>query len=203
MRPLLITVLLAFFAVPMACAQDDMDMADDMDHSEMAGTMDMPPMRATDEARPSPNAGVMVTIGTTNVMVHYGRPSINGRTYFAAGATLAPAGQVWRTGANEAPTILFSKDVVFGGEEVPAGTYALFAIPGDTWTVILNDTAEQWGAFNYDESADRVRVTATPVPDAPMEEQFEIRFEDVTASSATMVLHWGTVSVPVEIAEAE
>ncbi|WP_420455561.1 DUF2911 domain-containing protein [Rubrivirga sp.] len=202
-------ILLGLFVAVAACAQDtpmshddmDMEMSNDMETADDRA-MDMPPMRAHDEARVSPNAGVMTTVGTTNVMVHYGRPSLKGRAYFGEGAELAPAGTVWRTGANEAPTVTFSGDVMVGGEMVPAGTYALLTIPGDEWTVILNDTAQQWGAFRYDASQDRVRVMATPMTDAPMQEQFEIRFVDVTEDSATMLLHWGTVGVPVPITEA-
>ena len=196
-------LLLGLFVVASACAQDGGMDHGDMDHDATAHEGMHPPMRATDEARVSPNAGVMTTVGTTDVMVHYGRPSLKGRTYFTDGATLAAAGAVWRTGANEAPVIAFSDDVMFGGERVPAGTYALFAIPGDTWTVILNNTAQQWGSFNYDQATDRARVMATPMTDAPMQEQFEIRFADVTADSATMLLHWGTVGVPVTITEAD
>ncbi len=203
MRLPLLAALAVLFALPnTACAQDDMDMDDDME-MEMADDMAMhAPMRAHDEARVSPNAGVMTTVGTTDVMVHYGRPSLNGRAAFGDGSELAPAGTVWRTGANEAPTVSFSSDVMVGGEMVPAGTYALFTIPGDEWTVILNDTAQQWGAFNYDAAQDRARVMATPMTDAPMQEQFEIRFSDVTPDSATMLLHWGTVGVPITITEA-
>ena len=191
-------LLLGLFVVASACAQDDHMNGE----AEAAGHMehaDMPPMRANDEARPSPNAGVMATIGTTSVMVHYGRPSLRGRAYFADGSELAPAGAVWRTGANEAPTITFADDVIFGGEPVAAGTYALFSIPGDEWTVILNATAQQWGSFRYDEAEDVVRVMAEPMTDAPMQEQFEIRFQDITEDSATLILHWGTVGVPVTI----
>ena len=49
---------------------------------------------------------------------------------------------------------------------------------------------------------DDARVMAEPITDAPMQEQFEIRFADVTEDSATMILHWGTVGVPVTITEA-
>ena len=195
-RSLFLAALAALVLVPAASAQMD----GGMDH---AAHGEMPMMRATDEARVSPNAGVMTTVGTTNVMVHYGRPSLRDRSYFADGSELAPAGSVWRTGANEAPTITFSGPVMFGGERVPAGTYALFSIPGDEWTVILNGTAQQWGAFRYDEAQDVTRVMAMPMTDAPMMEQFEIRFTDVSEDEATMVLHWGTVGVPVTITEAE
>ena len=198
----LLPLLLGAFVVTSACAQD----MDGMDHggdADGAAALSDIPMRSVEEARVSPNAGVMTTVGTTNVTVQYGRPSLKGRTYFEAGAALAPSGEVWRTGANEAATITFSSDVTFGGEAVPAGTYALFSIPGaDEWTVVLNDTAQQWGAFRYDAAADRVRVTADPMTDAPMMEQFEVRFEDVSEGEATMILHWGTVGVPVTIAAA-
>ena len=85
--------------------------------------------------RPSPNATVSQDIGSTTVTVTYGRPGLKNRAL----ATLAPEGQIWRTGANEATTITFSDDVKFGGKEVAAGTYTLFTIPGENWTFILND----------------------------------------------------------------
>ena len=195
-RTLFLAALAALVAVPASAQMDHGGM--DAEHA----AHDMAPMRATDEARVSPNAGVSTTVGTTNVHVHYGRPSLRGRSYFADGSELAPAGSVWRTGANEAPTITFSGPVTFGGERVPAGTYALFSVPGDEWTLILNGTAQQWGAFRYDEAQDVTRVTATPITDAPMMEQFEIRFTDVTEDEATLILHWGTTGVPVTITEA-
>lgn len=200
MRLLLSTLALLFATT--ACAQDDM--TDDADGADSISAFfdALPPARASDEARVSPNAYVGTTVGTTDVFVQYGRPSLRGRSYFEEGAELAPVGAVWRTGANEAPTVTFSDDVRVEDQSVPAGTYSLFTVPGaDTWTVILNDTAEQWGAFRYDEAMDRIRVSVQPMVDAPMQEQFEIRFSEVTEASATMLLHWGTVAVPVEITE--
>ena len=127
-------------------------------------------------------------------------PAAEGDVEFAAKA--ARAALLLDTGANEASAITFAGDVMVNGTRVPAGTYGLFTIPGDTWTVIFNTTAEQWGSMNYDEAADQARVMAEPITDAPMQEQFEIRFADVTEDSATMILHWGTVGVPVTITEA-
>ena len=165
--------------------------------------MEAMPTRSIEEARVSPNARVGTTVGTTDVDVAYGRPSIKGRSYFAADAALAPMGQVWRTGANEAPTFTTARDLMVEGEMLPAGTYGLFTIPnGDEWTVIFSNNARQWGSFRYSDAEDALRVTVEPMMGAPMMEQFEIRFEDVAADEATMVLHWGTVGVPVVIAEA-
>ncbi|MEO0560320.1 MAG: DUF2911 domain-containing protein [Bacteroidota bacterium] len=153
--------------------------------------------RANDEARPSPNATVSQTIGTTIATVGYSRPSVRDRDIFGG---LVPYGETWRTGANEATTISLSGDVMVEGEMLPAGTYALFTVPtADSWTIIFNNTAEQWGAFNHDPSQDALRVTVEPMTNAPMQEQFEIRFANITEDSATMILHWDTVGAPVQI----
>lgn len=175
--------------------------------------------RGNNEARVSPNATVSQNIGTTVVTVTYGRPGIKGRTYFAEGSTLAPAGEVWRTGANESTTITFSDDVNFGGEEVEAGTYTLFTIPnGDEWTVILNsnlkreDGTPAWGAYGYDEANDVVRVPAALVNnEAPMMEYFLIYFDALSKDNSGynprnlvhLNLHWGTTNVAVAISESE
>lgn len=166
--------------------------------------------RGNSEARTSPNATVSQTVGTTQITVTYGRPGIKGRSYFTDGAVLAPAGSVWRTGANEATTITFSDDVMFGGEKVSAGTYTLFTIPGDDWTVILNndltrdDGTPAWGAYGYDESQDEVRVEAAVVDtDAPMEEWFMIYFDTLSETKVHLNLHWGNTSVAVPITTAD
>ena len=162
--------------------------------------------RARDEVRPSPNAVVGQTIGTTDVTVTYGRPSVRGRAVFGADTTfLAPYGQLWRLGANEATTITVSSDVRVEGQPLAAGTYALFAIPGATeWTLVFNRTAEQWGAYRYDASQDALRVTvaAETDPDDDVEEMLDIEFDDVTPTSTVLTMEWERVSVPVRIETA-
>lgn len=156
--------------------------------------------RGSDEARVSPNAAVSQTIGTTEVRLTYGRPSVNDRTIFAADG-LVPYGEVWRTGANEATTISFSSDVTVQGESLSAGTYSLYTIPGeDTWTIIFNENANQWGT-EYDESGDVLRVEATPESD-PQREMMMFHFTDVNETSGTCVLHWAETRVPFEISVA-
>lgn len=161
--------------------------------------------RGNDSPRLSPNALVSQTIGTTDITVTYGRPGIKDRSYFAEGSDLAPLGSVWRTGANEATTITFSADVRFGGEEVEAGTYTLFTIPGeDEWTIILNsvltreDGTPAWGAYGYDDSKDVIRTTVDAAEGSDLE-WFEIYFNELSETKAHMNIHWGTVRVPVPI----
>ena len=81
-----------------------------------------------------------------------------------------------------------------------AGTYGLFTIPGpDRWTLIFNDQAEQWGAYNYDSSADALRVQVEP-ESAPSRKMLAVSFHNVTDSTATVALRWAETRVPFEIA---
>ena len=49
--------------------------------------------RGNKKARPSPNASISQTIGTTVVSITYGRPGLKGRKL----EDLVPANKVWRT----------------------------------------------------------------------------------------------------------
>jgi hypothetical protein len=111
-------------------------------------------------------------------------------------AELAPAGKVWRTGANEATEITFYKDATIGGKTIKAGSYALFTIPGDSeWTVILNSNLHQWGAYSYDSDGDVVRATAAVSSDSEELEAFSVAFDD----DGNMVMGWGTTRVSLPI----
>lgn len=146
--------------------------------------------------RVSPNATVSQTVGVTEVRITYGRPSVNDRDIFGG---LVPFDEVWRTGANEATTITFSTPVEIQGERLDAGTYGFFTIPGpDTWTLIFNETADQWGAYNYDSSQDVLRVEADSEP-AQGREQMTFSFHNVTDTSATVALRWSETRVPFRI----
>ncbi len=156
--------------------------------------------RDPEAPRPSPNAFVGLQIGSTRVMIAYGSPGVKGRTIFGG---LEPYGRIWRTGANEATTITFTDDVLVEGHEVPAGTYSLFTIPGEAeWTVILNKENNLWGAADYRESENVLRITCTP-RQAEKRERLAFFFEDIDpdAFSASVVLHWDTVNVSFKIVE--
>ncbi|WP_422081380.1 DUF2911 domain-containing protein [Ulvibacterium sp.] len=129
------------------------------------------------------------------VRIIYSRPQLKGRSL----SELAPAGKVWRTGANEAAEITFYKDVTFGDKAISAGTYALFTIPGkDQWTVVLNSNLNQWGAYSYDESADVARITVSAGSDSSSLDAFSIAFKEVD-NGAHMVMGWDKTRVAVPI----
>jgi hypothetical protein len=125
--------------------------------------------------RPSPPAVVKTTVRGTDITIDYSRPSLKDRAAFGEKSPLAPVGEVWRTGANEATTFTVSKDVKIEGQTLAAGTYGLFTIPGATeWTIIFNKTAKQWGAYEYKAADDVLRVKVKPTTTTTPVEQFTI-----------------------------
>ena len=110
--------------------------------------------------RPSPPATFTASNNGLNIKIDYSQPAVKGRTI---GKDIAPYGEVWRTGANEATTFEVNRDVTVEGKSLPAGKYALFTIPGENeWTLIFNKQAAQWGAYKYDQSQDALRVNVKP-----------------------------------------
>lgn len=148
----------------------------------------------------SPSATAEFDKSGLRVTVDYCQPSKKGRLIFGTEAekALVPYGKWWRTGANEATVIKFSKNVIFGGKPLKSGTYTLFTIPEkDSWTVIVNEEVGQWG-LSYDEKKNVLSVPAAVSQASSSAEQFKIDFIEQTGG-ADMVLHWDTTDVTVTI----
>ena len=144
----------------------------------------------------SPTCTIKQHFGLTDVEIVYSRPGMKGRTIFGS---LVSYDKVWRTGANNATKITFSTAVKLNGAEIPAGTYALFTIPGENeWTIIISKNVTQ-SALQYDEKADVVRVKATPVKLAETIETFTIEFNNITDESAVLNLVWEKTVVPIKL----
>ena len=138
-------------------------------------------------------ASPKVVAESQNTMITYGQPSKKDREIFGK---LVPYGQVWRTGANEATTVQFKKDVTFGGKKVKAGTYSLFTIPTENeWTIILNSELGQWGAYKYNDikksNVAEVKVKATNT--ASFMEKLTITTDD-----KKITIGWDKTSVSVD-----
>jgi len=140
----------------------------------------------------SPPATASGKIGGTVVTVTYSSPAVKGRPIWGS---LVPYGEVWRAGANEATTVEFSKPVKVEGKDLPAGKYAFFTIPTkDSWTVIFNKEHKQWGAYEYKEKQDALRVTAKPRKAAKTAERLAY---EVTPKG--LVLRWENLELPVAV----
>lgn len=147
--------------------------------------------------RPSPFAKVSQDIGLTTVTVEYSSPAVKGRKIWGG---LVPYDKQWRTGANRATRITFSRDVTFAGKAVPAGTYALFTIPGkNDWTVILNKRADQAGTgADYKADDDLMRAQVKPKA-APHRERLAFLFTDFTDEKGHLDLEWEKLRVTFPI----
>ena len=138
----------------------------------------------------------------TYIKIVYGQPYKRDRDVFG---NIVPYGKVWRTGANEATEITTTNDILFGGKKLEAGTYALFSIPQEDnqWTIILNEGLGQWGAFDYDESLDKLRIKVPAIPKQSVTEAFTIQFTEIENDSTNIVMQWDqyTVRIPIEFIE--
>ncbi len=146
----------------------------------------------TETGIPSPRKEMKGTIGDAEITIDYGSPSLRDRSI---GKELASYGKLWRTGANEATSIAVSKDIKVGGKDLKAGKYGLFTIPGETnWTVIINEVHDMWGAGNYDEAKDIIRLE---IPAKMVEDKAEMM--DFLVEGSNIVLRWGNHAIEIPV----
>jgi hypothetical protein len=147
--------------------------------------------------RPSPDEVVTAAIGGQKITVEYGRPSAKGRKIFGG---LVPYGQVWRTGANEATVLTVESAFMAGAVHVPPGSYSLFTIPGEKeWTLILNKTAKQWGAFKYEEKTDLGRAPMKVGASAKAVEKLTITIEPGAGNRGALKIAWDTTEATIDL----
>lgn len=133
------------------------------------------------------------------IKVVYSRPQLKERAL----SKLAPNGEVWRTGANEAPQITLYTPMMFGKTLVAPGTYSLFTIPGEKeWTIIINTATNVWGAYTYDKAQDVARITVPAVESKNTLESFSMVFEE-SKTGVDLYMGWGNVMVQVPFAKGD
>lgn len=143
--------------------------------------------------RASPPKEATGKIGDATVTINYSSPGVKGRKIWGG---LVPYNQVWRAGANEATLFETDKDLTVEGNQLPAGKYSLYAIPGENeWTIIFNKQTGQWGTV-YKEDMDAFRVQAKPKKSEEMTERLAYIVNDDGFS-----LIWENLEVPVSIKE--
>jgi len=146
--------------------------------------------------RPSPPATADVTLNGKKITIDYSRPSLKGRK---VGQELAPYGQVWRTGANEATTLTTDVDLNIGGTKVPAGKYTVWTLPSENdWKLIINKQTGQWGT-KYDPSQDLARIDMKKSALPQTVEQFTISFDKKGENTVDLNLDWENIRVSVTV----
>lgn len=150
-----------------------------------------------EKVRVSPKAEVMQVVGFTEIRIIYSRPGVKGREIWGG---LVPYNQVWRAGANEATKFIFSSDVLIEGKPLKAGSYSFFAIPGkNEWTLIFNKVADQWGAFEYNEAQDALRIKVKPEKNSVFQEWLTYSFKKNSDYSAIVSLEWEKIKVSFKV----
>ncbi len=136
-------------------------------------------------ASPPASSSAKIASGAT-ITINYSQPSVKGRTI---GKDLEPLpGQVWRTGANKATVFETDKDITVEGQPLPAGKYSLFTLSGDDeWTIIFNKTWDQWGAYEYKDSEDALRVKVKPSKAGSFSEALQLNVNE----GGTVSILWG------------
>lgn len=157
----------------------------------------------------SQKATVSQTVGISDIIITYSRPSVRGRKIW--GTPLAHYGfqnlgfgtstaAPWRAGADENTVITLTHDATVEGKAIKAGTYGLHvALAEDnTATIIFSNNATSWGSYFYDEKEDalRVKVTTTQIAHT---ELLTYQFTTVDATSATVALQWEKKAIPFKV----
>jgi len=93
----------------------------------------------------SPHETTGAVVDGNRVTITYGRPYMKGRTVW--GGKLVPAGPIWRTGSDEATTMITEKPIEMGGKTIPAGAYTLWTMLAEDGSakLMVNKQIGQWG----------------------------------------------------------
>jgi hypothetical protein len=152
---------------------------------------------AQSSVKPSQHGSVTQEIASTTITIEYDRPVARGRDLFGA---LVPYDRVWCPGANECTTLTTTTDITVQGKKLPAGTYTVWAKPGATsWSIIFN-TAHPTFHTQHARVTDQDFLTIDARPrTATQMETLAFYFAVVDGHHAELVLHWGTVAVPLSI----
>lgn len=148
-----------------------------------------------EKPRPSPKSSVMQVVGLTEVSITYSSPGVKDRAIWGE---LVPYDEPWRTGANEGSVITFSKDVKINGQNLAAGSYKLFTVPGESeWEVMFNLLEKNTGN-GYKEEANILKVKTKP-EEGKFLERMAFLIENNDNKNADIVLQWEKLRVVLKM----
>lgn len=144
----------------------------------------------------SPDRKVYQKIGYTEVEVQYGSPYANGRKIWGG---LVPYDKIWRAGANTATVISLSNYITIAEKKLDSGNYSFFIIPkqNDKWTIIFNKVSKQWGAFDYNENYDALRVEVEPKINSTSVENLTYSIAQNGYNFGKLIMSWDYLTIEV------
>jgi hypothetical protein len=142
----------------------------------------------------SPAAKLQQKVGLADIQIEYARPGAKGRVVFG---DLIPYGQMWRLGANENTKITTSEALIFGKDTLAAGTYALFAKPGQTnWELYFYTDYSNWGLPEpWDPTKVRLQVTAGVQKIQDYQENLAFQIDALSNNGGTLLITWENTKV--------
>lgn len=138
-------------------------------------------------------------IGNAHLMIKYHAPAVRGRTIWGG---LVPYGEVWVTGGHSATSFEIDKNFIVNSQEIPAGKYAIFTIPGkEKWIIIFNKNWEQHLADEYDTKGDVIRVETIPQLRDTLQERLQYHIISNGDTKGALNIRWEKIEVtlPFEI----
>jgi hypothetical protein len=150
---------------------------------------------AAARVRVSPHETLSLKVDGNRVTLIYGRPYSKDPKSGAIRkiwGELVPFGKVWRTGSDEATTLITQQAIDLGGTVVPAGVYTLFTVPAADGTaqLLVNKQVGQWGVDPYDEKQEFARIALKQDTLATQLDQFTMALEKNPAGGAVLKLAW-------------
>ncbi|MCE3260919.1 MAG: hypothetical protein K0S12_2560 [Bacteroidetes bacterium] len=147
---------------------------------------------------PSPLQTIKQAFALSDISVEYSRPSAKGRTVYG---DVVPFGKIWRTGANQATKITFGEDVKVEGNDLKAGTYALYTVPNkDSWDIMFyKDLTLGGDVTSYKAENEVLKIKVKPQALANHIETFTIDFGDLKSNSANVSLLWEKTMVTFNV----
>jgi hypothetical protein len=95
------------------------------------------------QRRASPLASLWAPVGTGEILLCYGRPSMRHRPIYGG---LVPFDSLWRTGANEPTRLSTGRAISLAGIPLPPGRYSIYSIPRPgMWEIFVSRSTLHWG----------------------------------------------------------
>ena len=142
----------------------------------------------------SPVAKLQQKVGLADIQIEYSRPGAKGRTIYG---DLIPYGQMWRLGANENTKITSSEALIIGKDTLKAGTYALFAKPGETsWELYFYADYSNWGLPDpWDAQKVVLQANAAVQKIQDYQENLSIELDALSNNGGTLLITWENTKV--------
>jgi len=151
----------------------------------------------------SPAAKATYSNNGLNININYCQPYKKGRLIFgeASQKALQPYGKYWRVGANEATTFDVNKDILVNGQELKAGKYQLYSVPGkDKWEIYFNSEWDRWGAMEANHKTDVLKTEVAADNNAAFEEQLIVSFDSADSVGKTNLnIHWDKTLIKIPL----